>query len=116
MLRPGGKLVINMPAYAWLLSAHDRLVHNVRRCTKRQLAAMLHEAGFLHVRASYWNSLLLPLMVAQRKLLARHATTSDVTPLSPWLDGALYAVTEIEGRLPFHLPAGGSILATAQRP
>ena len=47
VLRPGGRLVVNMPAYAWLLSAHDRQVHNARRCTARQLAAMLREAGFV---------------------------------------------------------------------
>ena len=70
VLRPGGRLIVNMPAYAWLLSVHDRLVHNVRRCTARQLAAMLREAGFVRVRARYWNCLLLPLMVVQRKLLA----------------------------------------------
>ena len=33
VLRPGGRLVVNMPAYAWLLSAHDRQVHNARRWT-----------------------------------------------------------------------------------
>jgi len=115
VLRPGGRLVINMPAYGWLLSVHDRLVHNVRRCTARQLAAMLRDAGFVRVRAGYWNSLLLPLMVAQRKLLARHAAASDVAPFPPWLDATLHAMTEIERRLPFRLPAGGSVLATAER-
>jgi len=116
VLRPGGRLVINMPAYGWLMSAHDRLVHNVRRCTARELTAMLGDAGFVRVRASYWNSLLLPLMVAQRKLLARDAAASDVAPFPPWLDATLHAMTEIERRLPFRLPAGGSVLATAERP
>jgi hypothetical protein len=116
VLRPGGRLVVNMPAYAWLLSVHDRLVHNVRRCTARQLGVMLRDAGFIRVRPGYWNSLLLPLMVAQRKLVARHAEASDVAPFPPWLDAMLHAVTEIERRLPFRLPAGGSVLATAERP
>jgi ubiquinone/menaquinone biosynthesis C-methylase UbiE len=116
VLRPGGRLLINMPAYAWLLSAHDRLVHNVRRCSVRQVSAMLRDAGFVHERAGYWNSLLLPLMVAQRKLLASNATASDVAPFPPRLDAMLHAITEIERRLPFGLPAGGSVLATAERP
>ena len=89
VLRPGGRLVVNMPAYAWLLSAHDRQVHNVRRCTARQLSAMLRDAGFVRVHAGYWNSLLLPLMVAQRKLLASNAAASDVAPFPPWLDAML---------------------------
>jgi SAM-dependent methyltransferase len=116
VLRPGGRLVVNMPAYAWLLSAHDQRVHNARRCTARGLATMLGEAGFRRVRARYWNSLLLPLMVAQRKLLARDAGTSDVAPFPPWLDATLHAMTEFERRLPFALPVGGSVLATAERP
>ena len=116
VLRPGGRLVANMPAYAWLLSAHDRQVHNVRRCTARQLSTMLQQAGFTLVRASYWNSLLLPLMVAQRKLRAQGSAASDVAPFPPWLDAMFHATTEAERRLPFRLPAGGSVMATAERP
>jgi len=116
VLRPGGRLVINMPAYAWLFSAHDRRVHNARRLTARQTADMLHTAGFTQIRTQYWNNLLLPLMVVQRKLLSRHDAASDVAPLSPWLDTTLHAMTEIERRLPFSLPFGGSVLATAECP
>jgi SAM-dependent methyltransferase len=116
VLRPGGRLIVNMPAYAWLLSAHDRQVHNVRRCTARGLAALLHDAGFLRVRPRYWNGLLLPVMVAQRKLLSRRATVSDVAPFPPSLNATFHAMTAIERRLPFRLPAGGSVLATAERP
>ncbi len=116
VLRPGGRLVVNMPAYAWLLSSHDRLVHNVRRQSARQLTAELQQASFRQVRARYWNSLLLPLMVAQRKLLARNGAQSDVAAFPPWVNAMLHGMTEIERRLPFHLPAGGSVLATAERP
>jgi SAM-dependent methyltransferase len=116
VLRPAGRLIVNMPSYDWLLSGHDRLVHNARRCTVRQLAALLRQAGFAGVRAGYWNGLLLPLMVAQRKLLARHSAASDVASFPPWLDATLHGMTEIERRLPFGLPAGGSVLAIAERP
>ena len=114
VLRPGGRLVVNMPAYAWLMSEHDRRVHNVRRMSARQVAEMLRRSGFGAVRARYWNGLLLPVMVVQRKLLTRGA--SDVALFPPWLDAMLHGMTEIERRLPFPLPAGGSVLATAERP
>ena len=39
VLRPGGRLVVNMPAFAWLFSAHDRRVHNARRVRPRRAAA-----------------------------------------------------------------------------
>ena len=116
VVRPGGRIVVNMPAYAWLLSAHDRRVHNTRRQTARQLRAMLAGAGFAPIRVSYWNGLLLPLMVAQRKLKSRrHDSASDVAAFPPWLDFMLHCVTELERRLPMGMPAGGSVLATAIR-
>jgi SAM-dependent methyltransferase len=116
VLRPGGRLIVNMPAYSWLLSDHDRLVHNVRRCTVGQLRALIQGAGFIRVEATYWNGLLLPLMVVQRKLRRRNAAVSDVAPFPPWLDAMFHAITEMERRLPLCPPAGGSVLATAERP
>ena len=116
VLRPAGRLIVNMPAYGWLLSGHDRLVHNVRRCTARQLATLLCKTGFTSVRAGYWNSLLLPMMIVQRKLPARRSAASHVASFPPWLDAMLHGMTEIERRLPFGLPIGGSVLALAERP
>ena len=117
VLLPGGRLVINMPAYAWLLSAHDRQVHNARRWTATTTSAALAGAGFTDVKAHYWNSLLLPLMVLQRKLLARgEQAASDVAAFSPWLDATLHAITVLERHLKLALPAGGSVLASAIRP
>ena len=115
VLRPRGRLVVNMPAFAWLASAHDRRVHNARRWNAAQLRAALSAAGFTAIRTRPWNFLLLPLMVLQRKLLARDRSASDVAPFSPWLDATFFAVTQLERRLKFALP-GGSVLATATAP
>ena len=46
VLAPGGRLVLNLPAFQWLLSTHDHRVHNVRRFTASQAARMLTDAGF----------------------------------------------------------------------
>jgi SAM-dependent methyltransferase len=116
VLRPGGRLIVNMPALAWMLSAHDRRVHNARRVTAGQLRAWLAGAGFAPVTTRYWNGLLLPLMIVQRKLLARGDSVSDVAAYPPWLDATLHAVTEIERRARVWLPAGGSVFAVATRP
>ena len=116
VLRPGGRLIVNMPAYGWLTSAHDRRVHNARRQNAREVRTMLASGGFAQVQARYWNFLLLPLMVVQRKLLAVGGDKkSDVAVFPPWLDATLHGVTVLERSLPFPLPAGGSVLATATR-
>jgi SAM-dependent methyltransferase len=116
VLRSGGRLVLNLPSYQWLLSAHDHRVHNVRRFTGAGARALLAGCGFEAIRTRYWNGLLLPLMVAQRKLFARgnHAA-SDVAPFSPWLNASLHGITVLERRLPFPLPAGGSLLVVARK-
>lgn len=120
VLRPGGMLVLNLPAFQWLHSAHDIRVHTARRFTAGGVRAMLAAAGFTGVRARYWNSLLFPLMVAQRKLVARSADhPSDVALPPPWLNWSLSAVTAMERKLMdvgLSYPAGGSVLATAIRP
>ena len=92
-------------------------VHNARRYTAPGAAALVAAAGFRGVVARHWNGLLLPLMVFQRKVLARrHDSASDVAAFPPWLDRILHRVTEIERHLPFPMPAGGSVLLVATRP
>src|SRR6202790_5842051 len=45
-LLDGGVLVLNLPAYSWMLSRHDAAVYNVRRYTRRRVAHLLRAAGF----------------------------------------------------------------------
>jgi SAM-dependent methyltransferase len=119
VLRPGGLLLLNLPAHEWLRSTHDARVHNARRFDRAGLAALLAGAGFEAIRAWHWNSLLLPLMVVQRKLLARgEDAASDVQEYPAWLDAAFFAATRAEAGLlaaGLRFPAGGSLLATATR-
>jgi ubiquinone/menaquinone biosynthesis C-methylase UbiE len=120
VLRPGGTLVLNLPAYEWLRGAHDVRVHNARRYTRAGAVALLRQAGFEAVSGRYWNGLLLPLMALQRKVLQRRPDApSDVTDFPPWIDATLHAVSEIErwlGARGITMPAGGSVLMLATRP
>lgn len=120
VLRPGGTLVVNLPAYEWLRSAHDARVHNARRFTRGGATALLRAAGFAEIAGRYWNGLLLPLMVLQRKVLSRRPDApSDVTDFPPWIDATLHAVSEVErrlGGLGLRMPGGGSVLMLATRP
>jgi len=122
VLAPGGTLLINMPAYQWLHSAHDRRVHNRRRYTRAEVRAMVAAAGFEAIEARYWNSLLFPVMVLQRKVLARGGEdepASDVARFPPLLDAMFRAVLAAERglmRAGLRFPFGGSILAVARKP
>ena len=118
-LAPGGLLVLSLPAYPWLRSAHDARVHNARRYTRGAAAALLHEAGFAVARIGYWNGLLLPLMVLRRKVLRGHAdAASDVEEYPPWIDRTFGGVLAAERKLRaigIWLPFGGSVLAMAEK-
>ncbi|MDP3659465.1 class I SAM-dependent methyltransferase [Phenylobacterium sp.] len=117
ILRPGGFVVVNMPAYDWLLSAHDHRVHNARRMDAAQVREMLQKAGFVRVRTRYWNSLLLPIMILERKILNRgEEADSDVKAYPPLLNRALLSVLDIEQAALPALPFGGSVMATGERP
>jgi SAM-dependent methyltransferase len=116
-LRPGGLLVLNLPAYAWLYSAHDAAVDNVRRFGRGELKRLLAHAGFAAVRAWYWNSFLFPLMVLRRKLWPGGG--SEVGLLPAPVECVFGAIMALEGRLRragIALPFGGSILAVAVKP
>jgi SAM-dependent methyltransferase len=116
-LKPGAVALFNLPAYGWLLSAHDRRVHNVRRFTRGQALALLAGCGFKVLKASYWNTLLFPLMLLHR-LTERADAESDVRDFPRWLDAAFSAAltaerTVIGAGIP--LPFGGSLLIVAER-
>jgi SAM-dependent methyltransferase len=111
----GGILVINLPAYQWMLSVHDERVHNTRRYTRREVVALLQAAGFLDVHASYWNTVLFPLMLLRRKLLPA-SDKSDVQIYPAPIETIFRAILTLERammRLGIRLPFGGSIMAVA---
>ncbi|WP_341896740.1 class I SAM-dependent methyltransferase [Ferrovibrio terrae] len=119
-LKPGGRLLLNLPAYQWMASAHDAHVHNARRYTAGQARARVAAAGFTAVAGSYWNSLLFPLMLLHR-LMARSASneSSDVRPFPAWQDRLFFAVTALERQLDragLRLPFGGSVWIEARKP
>jgi SAM-dependent methyltransferase len=116
-LRPGAIAVFNLPAYDWLLSAHDRRVHNVRRFTGGQVRMLLAGHGFRVLRSSYWNTLLFPLMLLHR-LVGRDDAESDVRDYPRWLDALFSAALAAERAaiaLGIGLPFGGSLIVVAAR-
>ena len=111
-----GILVLNLPAYRWMMSRHDAAVYNTRRYTKRGVLGLLRAAGFQPIFASYWNMLLFPLMVLTRKLLPGGG--SDVREQPGWVEAIGGAATGIERmliRAGIALPFGGSVLAVAAK-
>lgn len=117
VLKPGGALVLNLPAYQWMLSAHDRRVHNARRYHDAGARTLLAAHGFKVERASYWNAVLFPLMAAKR-LLSSDDAGSDVARLPSPVEASFRAATRAETavlKAGVNLPFGGSLLVLARK-
>ncbi len=118
VLCPGGVLVVNVPAYRWLWSYHDEAVHGRRRYGRAELLEKMSWAGFVRGRATYWNLLPLPLIIARRKLFPPARSGSDVQKLSAPVEAGLRGAMAIESACLAGfgtLPAGSSVLAVADR-
>jgi len=115
-LAKDGWLILNLPAYRWMLSRHDAAVHNVRRYTVNSIRSLLHSAGFTTVYMSYWNAILFPFMVVTRKLSS--GSVSDVKLYTRPIDILCRSATSVETallRMGIRLPFGGSVIAIAKR-
>jgi SAM-dependent methyltransferase len=114
-----GWLVLNLPAYRWMLSRHDAAVHNIRRYTAKSLRRLLHESGFRPVYVSYWNALLFPLMMLTRKLSpGDDGGSSDVKFYPRPMEVFCRIATGLESawlRAGMGFPFGGSVLAIATK-
>ncbi|PJI88037.1 class I SAM-dependent methyltransferase [Sphingomonas koreensis] len=116
-LKPGGTILITVPAHQWMWSAHDVVNHHKRRYSKATLIAALERAGLKWRKLGYFNSLLFPAAVAAR--LAGKITgkdDSDDSPPAKPLNAIFEKIFGLErhlvGRVP--LPPGLSLIVLAQ--
>jgi ubiquinone/menaquinone biosynthesis C-methylase UbiE len=121
VLQSGGELIVNVAALDFLRGSHDVAVDADRRYTRRQLAALLREAGFSISRLTYWNMSLLPVIALMRWRSRRAAgaeARSDFTPLPPGINAFLAGLVRLEFGLSnvLPLPFGTSLLALARKP
>jgi SAM-dependent methyltransferase len=120
--KPGGWLLLTVPAYPALWSTHDVVNHHYRRYTRRTLRRAAREAGWRVDRLTSFNSLLLPaaaaVRVSQRYRLRNdndHVSELRVGPR--WLNGVLERPLRLEAamlRRGYTLHAGLSLLSVLE--
>src|SRR3954470_5664112 len=81
-LKPGGALLVTVPANPWMWSAHDVAHHHFRRYTRAALARLFEQAGFEVQLLSHFNSLLFPPIAAARLIgkARNHDGADDALP------------------------------------
>lgn len=113
-LKPGGRILLTVPANPWMWSAHDTAHHHHRRYTLDSLKAVATKAGLKVHLISHFNSLLFPVAAVARLIgKAMGKQTSDDQMPSPPVNAILTRIfgleTHLVGRVP--LPVGVSIVA-----
>lgn len=119
-LKPGGKLLLTVPAYMFLWGQQDVVNLHFRRYHRGNLTSVLTSAGFVVERCTYFNTLLFPPIAAFR-LLARilprqtSGSGSDFEYSAGPLNDLMYHVFASERNLLrfMNLPFGVSIYAEA---
>jgi SAM-dependent methyltransferase len=122
VLKPGGILMMNLPALEWLKGQHDLAVNIVHRYTPRRLNTQLTKQGFEIEKMSFANSLLFPLVAPYRLATNWFPTDNDgprsdvFLPFRP-INSTLAWVMQLESRLipHFDVPIGMSLFVVARK-
>ena len=117
-LRPGGRILIAVPAHPWMWSAHDVVNHHHRRYTKTTLAKAIAGAGLKPRKMRWMNALLFPLAAAARvagRITGRE--DSDDSPPAKPVNALFERIFRLERHLVGRVPMtpGVSIVTLAER-
>jgi SAM-dependent methyltransferase len=114
-LRPGGLLLVSVPALPWLYSQWDRNLGHHRRYTRRSLVTRLRQAGFRVRECHYGWSFLAPAFPLRKLSLRRRS----LLPSAPRIvNEGLVGMSRPEFRLRrlIPVPFGSSLFAAAEKP
>lgn len=112
VLKPGGLVLIAVPADPRLWSDHDVAVSHVRRYTRESLSKLFDDAGFTIEEVRSWNVLLRPAVAWKRKRPGNAG--SDIEAVSPGLNRVLHGVVAMERYLPTGKMPGVSLMLRAR--
>ncbi len=134
VLRHGGLLVLNLPAYQFLYSEHDLAIRGQRRYNAKMVAEKMATVGMRIERQTYLNTFLFPpaalIRLARARKLAAQPTMisssyaqaeveTDLTVPHPLLNLTLEGIMGLETRLlgstGLNLPFGLSIMTLARK-
>lgn len=126
VLRPGGQLLVTVPAHRFLWGDQDEVNQHKRRYVARELSDRLTESGFDIVRLTYMNALLFPPIAAARlvrrlehRVRPQTEAQSDFRYPAPapvnFVLGHVFGAEGVVLRR-MNIPLGVSIVALAKKP
>ena len=108
----GDPLLLTVPAFRWLWTAHDDYNQHVTRYTRPELRRQAEEQGFVEARSHYFFHWLVAAKLAVRlkEAVAGKGGPAQLPP--PAINRAMLAICRLEQRLlgAFPPPLGSSLL------
>lgn len=122
VLRPGGQLLVFVPAFQFLWSKHDEVNQHFRRYSASQLVSSIENAGLQVRRRSYWNvGLFFPTAAVRfiKKLMPKNdqPAKDDLFEAPTLVNNLLSGFITAENRLlkSIDAPIGVSVFALASK-
>ncbi|MBS1727234.1 MAG: class I SAM-dependent methyltransferase [Armatimonadetes bacterium] len=119
VLKPGGHILINVPAYQWLWGPHDVALMHHRRYSRTQVRKLLEANGFQIERLTYHIFFLFPLVAISRFLskFRKGEPDAKLPNLPRFVEGifSLFQRAEAAIIVRSNLPWGSSIVAVARK-
>lgn len=118
--RPGGYLLLRLPAFHWLIGTHDRIVHTRRRYTRSEVKQLLAQAGYQLEYSTYANWILFPLVAVKRFLDRINPSSQPRSDLRIQVAGfnqfqKMMLSVEASMLPQFSLPYGSSVIALGRK-
>jgi len=106
MARPGGRILVTVPAIQSLWGSHDRRLHHVRRYDAARLKRICQSSGASIEFLTYFNTLLAPIAIGYRlgeRFTGRNLGNQERTPPGP-INRVLAAIFSLEKHVVARLP------------
>jgi SAM-dependent methyltransferase len=128
IVRPGGAIIIEVPAGSRLYDIYDRVLMHFRRYDIRDLVALVENAGFTVERRSHLGFLLYPMFYLSKRVnqirYGQHKGRDEAAVVSAMIAGTKKSSSLMQGvmrleqalRSRTYLPRGIRCLLTARKP
>lgn len=120
VLRPGGKIILIVPAFDWMRSAHDQVVHTKKRYTLLQITKLMKASGLAILDVRYIYGLMFPVFVIKRlleRIFPKVKETSDLIVPPTFVNDLLFWLCRLEWDLGkfIKFPFGSSLLVVGEK-
>ncbi len=122
VLNKKGMLLLNLPAYNFLRSRHDKAIHTRHRYTINDLTRKIEKAGFVVEMITYRNTILFPFIALKRMIekvfMSKETVESDLKQLPDMINNLFASILKLENILinaGVKFPYGLSVFCLARK-